>query len=220
MQGGVTEEQMLKHMGANTSLTLKEAVELLKVGIASVYHSMYYYYLALFQCVVYVIVLFVDNLYWGVRFLPGHLNGSLWLRIKAWGLHTPANEKLDHRCEFSVVSKNIDHQPCTIPSWRTNNYLFMLTCLIYEFSGCLTFFSNTLLARPCRYSLVDLREHIKKRPPIATTEKVQHYLKVLINLALLLHKRYTVSCLRCRSLFFRLHHVRTVEAPAKIGNGT
>lgn len=29
-----------------------------------------------------------------------------------------------------------------------------------------------------RYSLVDLREHIKKRPPIATTEKVQHYIKV------------------------------------------
>jgi hypothetical protein len=28
-----------------------------------------------------------------------------------------------------------------------------------------------------RYSLVDLREHIKKRPPIATTEKVQHYIK-------------------------------------------
>ncbi|KAG0631641.1 hypothetical protein M758_1G269100 [Ceratodon purpureus] len=32
-------------------------------------------------------------------------------------------------------------------------------------------------ARPSLYSLVDLREHIKKRPPIATTEKVQRYIK-------------------------------------------
>lgn len=32
-------------------------------------------------------------------------------------------------------------------------------------------------ARPSLYSLVDLREHIKKRPPIATTEKVQQYIK-------------------------------------------
>lgn len=40
MQGGVTEEQMLKHLGANTNLTPKEAVKLLEVCItfmASVY---------------------------------------------------------------------------------------------------------------------------------------------------------------------------------------
>lgn len=33
LQGGVTEEQMLKHMGANTNLTPKEAVKLLEVCI-------------------------------------------------------------------------------------------------------------------------------------------------------------------------------------------
>lgn len=32
-------------------------------------------------------------------------------------------------------------------------------------------------ARPSLYSLIGLREHIKKRPPIATTEKVQRYVK-------------------------------------------
>ena len=30
----------------------------------------------------------------------------------------------------------------------------------------------------CRYSLIGLREHIKKRPPLATTEKVQQFVKV------------------------------------------
>lgn len=30
----------------------------------------------------------------------------------------------------------------------------------------------------CRYSLISLREHIKKRPPLATTEKVQQLVKV------------------------------------------
>lgn len=29
-----------------------------------------------------------------------------------------------------------------------------------------------------RYSLIGIREHIKKRPPLATTEKVQQYVKV------------------------------------------
>ncbi|GLJ40502.1 hypothetical protein SUGI_0835150 [Cryptomeria japonica] len=32
-------------------------------------------------------------------------------------------------------------------------------------------------ARPSLYSLIGLREHIKKRPPIATTEKVQQFVK-------------------------------------------
>ncbi|KAL1365521.1 hypothetical protein HN51_013544 [Arachis hypogaea] len=32
-------------------------------------------------------------------------------------------------------------------------------------------------ARPSLYSLVRIREHIKKRPPLATTEKVQQYVK-------------------------------------------
>ncbi|KAL5762161.1 hypothetical protein ACOSP7_018425 [Xanthoceras sorbifolium] len=32
-------------------------------------------------------------------------------------------------------------------------------------------------ARPSLYSLIGLREHIKKRPPLATTEKVQQYIK-------------------------------------------
>jgi anthranilate phosphoribosyltransferase len=32
-------------------------------------------------------------------------------------------------------------------------------------------------ARPSLYSLVHLRKHIKKRPPIGTTEKVQHYVR-------------------------------------------
>ncbi|PON99021.1 Pyrimidine-nucleoside phosphorylase, bacterial/eukaryotic [Trema orientale] len=32
-------------------------------------------------------------------------------------------------------------------------------------------------ARPSLYSLIRLREHIKKRPPLATTEKVQQYVK-------------------------------------------
>lgn len=31
----------------------------------------------------------------------------------------------------------------------------------------------------CRYSLVGLREHIKKRPPLATTEKVQQLIRVI-----------------------------------------
>ncbi|KAL5177509.1 Anthranilate phosphoribosyltransferase [Glycine soja] len=34
-------------------------------------------------------------------------------------------------------------------------------------------------ARPSLYSLIKIREHIKKRPPLATTEKVQQYVKVL-----------------------------------------
>ncbi|XP_058766131.1 uncharacterized protein LOC131639671 [Vicia villosa] len=32
-------------------------------------------------------------------------------------------------------------------------------------------------ARPSLYSLIGIREHIKKRPPLATTEKVQQYVK-------------------------------------------
>ncbi|MBA0631197.1 hypothetical protein Godav_003212 [Gossypium davidsonii] len=32
-------------------------------------------------------------------------------------------------------------------------------------------------ARPSLYSLIGLREHIKKRPPLATTEKVQQYIR-------------------------------------------
>ncbi|KAL8161629.1 hypothetical protein V2J09_013118 [Rumex salicifolius] len=32
-------------------------------------------------------------------------------------------------------------------------------------------------ARPSMYSLVELREHIKKRPPLATSEKVQQYVR-------------------------------------------
>lgn len=32
-------------------------------------------------------------------------------------------------------------------------------------------------ARPSLYSLIRIREHIKKRPPLATTEKVQQYVK-------------------------------------------
>ncbi|KAG5138079.1 hypothetical protein AAZX31_08G273400 [Glycine max] len=32
-------------------------------------------------------------------------------------------------------------------------------------------------ARPSLYSLIKIREHIKKRPPLATTEKVQQYVK-------------------------------------------
>ncbi|XP_045833329.1 anthranilate phosphoribosyltransferase isoform X2 [Trifolium pratense] len=32
-------------------------------------------------------------------------------------------------------------------------------------------------ARPSLYSLIGIREHIKKRPPLATTEKVQQYIK-------------------------------------------
>ncbi|KAL3695642.1 hypothetical protein R1sor_009718 [Riccia sorocarpa] len=32
-------------------------------------------------------------------------------------------------------------------------------------------------ARPSLYSLIDLRKHIRKRPTIATTEKVQHYIR-------------------------------------------
>lgn len=32
-------------------------------------------------------------------------------------------------------------------------------------------------ARPSLYSLIDLREHIKKRPPVATSEKVQQFVK-------------------------------------------
>ncbi|XP_012573827.1 uncharacterized protein [Cicer arietinum] len=32
-------------------------------------------------------------------------------------------------------------------------------------------------ARPSLYSLIRIREHIKKRPPLATTEKVQQYIK-------------------------------------------
>ncbi|XP_024387139.1 uncharacterized protein [Physcomitrium patens] len=74
-KGGVTEEQMLKYMGANTSLTLKEAVKLLE----------------------------------------------------------------DKGVGFAYISQRE--------------------------------------ARPSLHSLVDLREHIKKRPPIATTEKVQRYIK-------------------------------------------
>ncbi|KAI4384147.1 hypothetical protein MLD38_002335 [Melastoma candidum] len=34
-------------------------------------------------------------------------------------------------------------------------------------------------ARPSLYSLVGLREHIKKRPPLATTEKIQQFVKAL-----------------------------------------
>ena len=30
----------------------------------------------------------------------------------------------------------------------------------------------------CRYSLVGMRKHIKKRPPLATTEKVQQFVRV------------------------------------------
>lgn len=30
----------------------------------------------------------------------------------------------------------------------------------------------------CRFSLVGLREHIKKRPPLATSEKVQQFVRV------------------------------------------
>lgn len=30
----------------------------------------------------------------------------------------------------------------------------------------------------CRYSLIGMREHIKKRPPLATTEKVQQFVRV------------------------------------------
>lgn len=30
----------------------------------------------------------------------------------------------------------------------------------------------------CRYSVVGMREHIKKRPPLATTEKVQQFVRV------------------------------------------
>ena len=36
MQGGVTEEQMLKHLGANTTLMPKDAVRLLEVCISSI----------------------------------------------------------------------------------------------------------------------------------------------------------------------------------------
>jgi anthranilate phosphoribosyltransferase len=41
MQGGVTEEQMLKHLGANTNLTPKEAVKLLEVYINCISHFIY-----------------------------------------------------------------------------------------------------------------------------------------------------------------------------------
>ncbi|KAH1239067.1 hypothetical protein GmHk_08G023589 [Glycine max] len=37
-------------------------------------------------------------------------------------------------------------------------------------------------ARPSLYSLIKIREHIKKRPPLATTEKVQQYVKLPNNL--------------------------------------
>lgn len=38
---------------------------------------------------------------------------------------------------------------------------------------CTTFFFDV-----CRYSLMGMREHIKKRPPLATTEKVQQFVRV------------------------------------------
>lgn len=34
-----------------------------------------------------------------------------------------------------------------------------------------------------RYSLISLREHIKKRPPIATAEKVQQFVRVIVDLS-------------------------------------
>jgi hypothetical protein len=78
-----------------------------------------------------------------------------------WDLLTSANEKLDRHCKcFAILLK------------RT--FIFMMGMTPCQ-------------VRSCRYSLVDLREHIKKRPPIATTEKVQHYIKVFFFLSLNLY---------------------------------
>ncbi|PNY09179.1 anthranilate phosphoribosyltransferase-like protein [Trifolium pratense] len=138
-KGGITEEQMLKFMGANISLSPFNAKKLLELWFSLHLLLLHHY---------------------------GHVEGKCCTKARQ-------QSKVVNVAHVTipVVSEEITisaagyneflqfkdaHQP-TSPTTSVASEMMKLVLLIY--------------------SLIGIREHIKKRPPLATTEKVQQYIK-------------------------------------------
>ncbi|KAK9063490.1 hypothetical protein SSX86_017360 [Deinandra increscens subsp. villosa] len=183
-KGGITEEQMLKFMGANTNITPLQAKTLLEdeaVGFAYVSQrearpSLYSLIemrehikkrppLATAEKVQqYVRATGKEAIVAG--FYHGGYEEPLLMLMRRRGVHAGL-----------VVKGGItEEQMLKFMGANTNITPLQAKTLLEDEAVGFAYVSQRE-ARPSLYSLIEMREHIKKRPPLATAEKVQQYVR-------------------------------------------